>query len=79
MSYDRSLVSVRFVLIQDIAVMDSMQLALENVVSTTFDGSNEFGAGSSEIQLQLREIFDGLSLTLYSIDNLCSSKFELLS
>ncbi|XP_022143035.1 protein HASTY 1 [Momordica charantia] len=53
--------------LQDIAVMDSMQLALENVVSTTFDGSNEFGAGSSEIQLQLREIFDGLTQKLLSL------------
>lgn len=60
-------------------MMESMQLTLENVVSTIFDGSNEFGAGSSEIQLQLRGIFEGLSLTWYSINTLCLNKFGLLS
>ncbi|XP_016652665.1 PREDICTED: protein HASTY 1 [Prunus mume] len=45
---------------QDLAVMESMQLALENVVSTIFDGSNEIGGGHSEVQHGLCKIFEGL-------------------
>lgn len=44
--------------------MDSMQLALENVVSTVFDGSNEIVGGSSEVQLALCRIFEGFSIFL---------------
>lgn len=40
--------------------MESMQLALENVVSTIFDGSIEIGGGRSEVQLGLCRIFEGL-------------------
>lgn len=76
MSYTYSFLSVRFVLIQDIALLESMQSTLDNVVSTIFD---EFGAGSSEIQLQLRGIFEGLSLTFCSINTLYWIKFGLLS
>lgn len=39
--------------------MESMQLALENVVSTIFDGSNEVVGGSSEVQLALGKTFEG--------------------
>lgn len=39
--------------------MESMQLALENIVNSIFDGSNEFGGGSSEVQLALCRIFEG--------------------
>ncbi|XP_022937919.1 protein HASTY 1 [Cucurbita moschata] len=52
---------------QDISMMESMQLTLENVVCTIFDGSNEIGTGSSEIQLQLRGIFEGLIQQLLSL------------
>ena len=76
MSYHCFFVTVRFVLIQDIAMLESMQSTLDNVVSTIFD---EFGAGSSEIQLQLRGIFEGLSLTFCSNSILCLIKFVLLS
>jgi exportin-5 len=43
--------------------MESMQLALENVVNAVFDGSNEFGGGSSEVHLALCRIFEGLLAT----------------
>jgi len=39
--------------------MESMQLALENVVNTVFDGLGEFGGGNSEVQLTLCTIFEG--------------------
>lgn len=44
---------------KELAVMESMQLALENVVSTIFDGSNEVVGGSSEVQLALGKTFEG--------------------
>ena len=44
---------------KELAVMDSMQLALENVVSTIFDGSKEIAGGSSEVQLALGQTFGG--------------------
>ena len=43
--------------------MESMQLALENVVNAVFDGSNEFGGGSSEVHFALCRIFEGLLAT----------------
>lgn len=46
--------------------MESMQVALENVVSSIFDGSNEFAGGSSEVHLALCRIFEGL-LTILSL------------
>ncbi|XP_038889446.1 protein HASTY 1 [Benincasa hispida] len=49
---------------QDIAMLESMQSTLDNVVSTIFD---EFGAASTEIQLQLRGIFEGLIQQLLSL------------
>lgn len=48
---------------QDLAVMESMQLALDNVVNAVFDGTNEFGGGSSEVQLALCRIFEGFLAT----------------
>ncbi|XP_010245372.1 PREDICTED: protein HASTY 1 isoform X2 [Nelumbo nucifera] len=45
---------------QELAIMDSLQLALETVVSVIFDGSTEFGGGSSEVQITLCRIFEGL-------------------
>ncbi|XP_075659469.1 protein HASTY 1 [Castanea sativa] len=52
---------------QDLPVMESMQLALENIVISIFDGSNEFGGGSSEVQLALCRIFEGLLQQLLSL------------
>ncbi|KAL4323981.1 hypothetical protein GQ457_11G015570 [Hibiscus cannabinus] len=45
---------------QDLALLESMQAALESVVSSIFDGSNEFAGGSSEVHLALCGIFEGL-------------------
>lgn len=44
--------------------MESLQVALENVVSTAFDGSNDFGRGSPEVQVVLHGIFEGLTTSL---------------
>ncbi|KAH7571973.1 hypothetical protein JRO89_XS04G0177000 [Xanthoceras sorbifolium] len=52
---------------QELAVMESMQLALENVVSAVFDGPNEIGGTSSEVHLSLRRIFEGLLQQLLSL------------
>ncbi|KAF3965225.1 hypothetical protein CMV_010562 [Castanea mollissima] len=52
---------------KDLPVMESMQLALENIVISIFDGSNEFGGGSSEVQLALYRIFEGLLQQLLSL------------
>ncbi|KAM1222964.1 hypothetical protein ACFX2J_010422 [Malus domestica] len=43
---------------QDVVVMENMQSALENVVSTIFDGSNEIAGGHSEAQLEPCIIFE---------------------
>ncbi|GMJ11206.1 HASTY, HASTY 1 [Hibiscus trionum] len=53
---------------QDLAIMESMQAALENVVSSIFDGSNEFAGGSSEVHLSLCGIFEGLLRELLSLN-----------
>lgn len=45
--------------------MESMQLALENVVSTIFDGSNEIGGVHSEVQHGLCKIFEGIFGTFF--------------
>lgn len=50
-------------LFQGLAILESMQLALENVVVAVFDGPDEFARGSSEIQLALCRIFEGYTLT----------------
>ncbi|KAK3418466.1 hypothetical protein EUGRSUZ_H04418 [Eucalyptus grandis] len=52
---------------QDLALMESMQLALENVVNTVFDGLGEFGGGNSEVQLTLCTIFEGLLQQLLAL------------
>lgn len=52
---------------QDLAVMESMQSALENVVSAVFDGSNQFGGATSEVHLALCRIFEGLLQQLLSL------------
>ncbi|XP_022719250.1 protein HASTY 1 [Durio zibethinus] len=53
---------------QDLAVMESMQVALESVVSSIFDGSNEFAGGSSEVHLAVCRIFEGLLRELLSLN-----------
>ncbi|KAG8472806.1 hypothetical protein CXB51_034690 [Gossypium anomalum] len=53
---------------QDLAVMESMQMALENVVISIFDGSNEFAGRSSEVHLTLCRIFEGLLRELLSLN-----------
>ncbi|KAB1994864.1 hypothetical protein ES319_D13G125600v1 [Gossypium barbadense] len=53
---------------QDLAVMESMQMALENVIISIFDGSNEFAGGSSEVHLALCRIFEGLLRELLSLN-----------
>ncbi|KAJ1417073.1 Exportin-1/Importin-beta-like [Sesbania bispinosa] len=45
---------------QDLAVMESMQLALENVVNAVFDGSNDFAKANPEVQFALCRTFEGL-------------------
>lgn len=45
---------------QDLAVMESMQLALDNVVTAVFDGSNDFTKANAEIQFALCRTFEGL-------------------
>ncbi|KAL4342355.1 hypothetical protein GQ457_08G009780 [Hibiscus cannabinus] len=53
---------------QDLVVMESMQMALENVVSSIFDGSNQFAGGSSEVHSALCRIFEGLLRELLSLN-----------
>ncbi|KAF8017914.1 hypothetical protein BT93_H2969 [Corymbia citriodora subsp. variegata] len=52
---------------QDLALMESMQLALENVANAVFDGLSEFGGGYSEVQLTLCTIFEGLLQQLLAL------------
>lgn len=47
-------------IVQDVAVMDSQQLAFDCIVATVFEGSNEFAGGSSEVHFSLRGIFEGM-------------------
>ncbi|KAE8686627.1 Protein HASTY 1 [Hibiscus syriacus] len=54
--------------VQDLAVMESMQMALENVVSSIFDGSNQFPGGSSEVHSALCRIFEDLLRALLSLN-----------
>ncbi|XVF57317.1 hypothetical protein PTKIN_Ptkin06aG0195500 [Pterospermum kingtungense] len=53
---------------QDLAVMESMHGALESVVNSIFDRSNEFAGGSSEVHLSLCRIFEGLLRELLSLN-----------
>ncbi|KAF2298552.1 hypothetical protein GH714_024089 [Hevea brasiliensis] len=59
--------SVSAIPVQELAVMESTQVALENVVSAIFDGSHEFSGGSSEVHLALCRIFEGLLQQLLSL------------
>lgn len=44
-------------------MMESMHLGLENVVITIFDGSNEYGKLSSDLQHSIHQILEGLITT----------------
>ncbi|KAK7258781.1 hypothetical protein RIF29_24367 [Crotalaria pallida] len=45
---------------QDLAVLESMQLALDNVVNAVFDGPNDFAKANAEVQHALSRAFEGL-------------------
>ncbi|KAL3843984.1 hypothetical protein ACJIZ3_001387 [Penstemon smallii] len=60
-------VSLELVPTKDLAKIESMHLALENVVSTIFDGSNEYCKYSTEVQLSLHRMFEGLLQQLISL------------
>lgn len=55
------------VLSKGLALMESMHLALENIVNVIFDGSTEFVHNSSEVQISLLKIFEGLLQQLISL------------
>ncbi|KEH22927.1 hypothetical protein MtrunA17_Chr7g0239051 [Medicago truncatula] len=44
---------------QDLAAIESMPLALENVVNVVFYGSNDMAAEDAEVQLELCRKFEG--------------------
>lgn len=66
------------ILPQDLAVMESMQLALETIVNAIFDGSVDHGGGSSEIHFALHSILEGLLQQLLSLKWSEPSLAELL-
>ncbi|EPS62225.1 hypothetical protein M569_12567, partial [Genlisea aurea] len=45
---------------KDLAIIESMHLALENVVASIFDGSVEYLKNNSEVWFSLKQIFNGL-------------------
>uniref|UniRef100_M4D0H8 Uncharacterized protein n=1 Tax=Brassica campestris TaxID=3711 RepID=M4D0H8_BRACM len=53
--------------LQDVAVLDSQQLAFDCIVATVFDGFSEFAGGSSDVHFSLRGIFEGLLQQLLSL------------
>ncbi|XP_074320869.1 protein HASTY 1 [Silene latifolia] len=53
--------------IQELAILESMEFALENIVIALFDGTNDSGASNSEIQLTLCRIFEGLLQQLLTL------------
>ena len=48
---------------QKLTLMESTQVALKNVVSAIFDGSNDYAGGNSEVHLALCRIFEGFFAT----------------
>ncbi|KAJ8572959.1 hypothetical protein K7X08_009470 [Anisodus acutangulus] len=52
---------------QELVILESMQLALENVVNAVFDGSSETVRSSSEVQQSLCRMFEGLLQQLLSL------------
>ncbi|QCD77691.1 exportin-5 [Vigna unguiculata] len=53
---------------QDLAVMESMQLAIEGVVNAVFDGSNDFTKTNAEVQFALFRTFEGILQRLISLN-----------
>ncbi|KAK8468735.1 hypothetical protein PHAVU_006G097400 [Phaseolus vulgaris] len=52
---------------QDLAVMESMQLAIEGVVNAVFDGSNDFTKTNADVQFSLCRTFEGILQLLISL------------
>nr|XP_016442151.1 PREDICTED: protein HASTY 1-like isoform X1 [Nicotiana tabacum] len=52
---------------QELVILESMQLALENVVNAVFDGSSETARSDSEVQQSLCRMFEGLLQQLLSL------------
>ncbi|KAL9320333.1 hypothetical protein ACSQ67_012172 [Phaseolus vulgaris] len=52
---------------QDLAVMESMQLAIEGVVNAVFDGSNDFTKTNADVQFALCRTFEGILQLLISL------------
>ncbi|XP_019231873.1 PREDICTED: protein HASTY 1 isoform X2 [Nicotiana attenuata] len=52
---------------QELVILESMQLALENVVNAVFDGSSETARSNSEVQQSLCTMFEGLLQQLLSL------------
>ncbi|KAG6420174.1 hypothetical protein SASPL_116693 [Salvia splendens] len=52
---------------KDLAIMESMHLALENIVVTIFDGPNEYSKISPDLQHSLRQTLEGLLQQLISL------------
>ncbi|CAN1285310.1 Protein HASTY 1 [Linum perenne] len=64
--------------VQDLAVMESLQTSLENIVSVVFDGSNELAGGSSELHLAVCRIFEGLLQRFLSLKWMEPALVEIL-
>ncbi|CAN1761247.1 Protein HASTY 1 [Linum perenne] len=62
----------------DLAVMESLQTSLENIVSVVFDGSNELAGGSSELHLAVCRIFEGLLQRFLSLKWMEPALVEIL-
>ncbi|KAL8098285.1 protein HASTY 1-like [Apium graveolens] len=63
---------------QNFAVMESMQFALDNVVSVIYDGSTDYNNNESEMQVSLGRIFEGLLQQLLYLKWTESTFVELL-
>ncbi|KAL3625477.1 histone deacetylase [Castilleja foliolosa] len=52
---------------EDLAMIESMHLALENIVGSIFDGSNEYSKKNTEFQMSLHRTLEGLLQQLISL------------
>ncbi|KAK6139371.1 hypothetical protein DH2020_026879 [Rehmannia glutinosa] len=52
---------------KDLAIIESMHLALENIVGSIFDGSNDYSKKNTEVQLSLHRTLEGLLQQLISL------------
>lgn len=69
-------ISTYLYLIQELAILESMQLALENVVNAVFD---DFGRRSSDVQSSLCGIFQGFVSTSFRLLKLLMNVFVLIT